>query len=99
MTTIFITRHPGAKTWAEREGFRIDHVLDHLDINTVNSGDNILGILPVHLAASVCARGAHYFHLSLQTPPQRRGGELTLEEMYRYGVRLDEYWVQRLAGC
>ena len=96
MTTIFITRHAGARAWAEQEGFQIDHVLDHLDIETVEAGDRILGTLPVNLVADVCKRGARYFHLSIEIPPAQRGRELTPEEMREFGARLEEYSVKRL---
>lgn len=46
------------------------------------------GTLPVHLAEEVSARGGPYLHLVLELPPERRGLELTAEEMGRCGARL-----------
>lgn len=97
MPTYFITRHPGARRWAEEEGFPVDRQVDHLDPADIRPGDTVLGTLPVNLAAEVCARGGRYFHLSLDLPPKWRGRELSAEDMRRFGARLDEFRVSGLA--
>jgi CRISPR-associated protein Csx16 len=97
MTTHFITRHEGAKAWAEAEGFPVDRIVEHLDPDDIHPGDRVLGTLPVNLAAEVCSRGGRYFHLSLDLPPEWRGRELTAEAMRRFGARLEEFRVTRLA--
>ena len=94
MTTYFITRHQGAAQWAEQQGFTINHVVSHFDTQTVQQGDRVLGTLPVNLAAEVCARGGEYFHLSLETPPEYRGKELTPEQMGEFGARLTRFYVR-----
>lgn len=94
MTTYFITRHPGAKQWAQQEGFAIDQLVAHLDPEEVQPGDTVLGTLPVNLAAEVCHRGARYFHLSLELPPEWRGRELAVEDMRRFGARLEEFSIE-----
>ena len=94
MTTYFITRHPGAKEWAEQEGFRIDGLVDHFDTAVVLPGDLVLGSLPVNLAAEVCARGGRYFHLSLEVPQEARGRELSAEDMHRFGAALEEFHIE-----
>lgn len=53
-------------------------------------------MLPVSLAAEVCAKGARYLHLTLDLPPTARGRELTAEEMDVRGARLEEYRVERI---
>jgi putative CRISPR-associated protein (TIGR02620 family) len=58
MTTYFVTRHPGAIEWAARQGLKVDRLLDHLDVAIIQPGDTVIGILPVNLAAEVCARRA-----------------------------------------
>jgi CRISPR-associated protein Csx16 len=98
MTTYFITRHPGARDWAARQGFAIDRQAGHLDIGLIRPGDRVLGTLPVHLAAAVCARGARYFHLTLDLPAECRGRELTAEDLRRFGARLEEFRVAAAAG-
>jgi len=93
MTTFFITRHPGAAEWAMEEGLTIDRVIDHLEPDQVCPGDMVLGTLPVHLAARVCGKGARYFHLSLELPPDWRGLDLSADDLRRFGARLEEYRV------
>lgn len=97
MTTLFITRHPGAIEWAARRGLHIDRQIAHIDPATIQPGDVVIGILPVNLAAEVCARGGQFFNLSLDLPPDARGRELTADELERYGARLEEYNVEKSA--
>lgn len=92
-TTWFITRHPGAREWARQEGVAIDRLVTHLDPEDVQPGDTVLGTLPVNLAAEICARGARYFHLSLELPADWRGRELSAADMRRFGAKLEEYRV------
>ena len=96
MTTIFVTRNPGAREWAKEEGIVVDLVVEHLDPAEVRSGDVIIGSIPVNLAAEVCVRGGRYLHLSLDLPVDLRGRELTAEDMRRYGARVEEYRVERV---
>ncbi|MCB1715158.1 MAG: CRISPR-associated protein Csx16 [Candidatus Competibacteraceae bacterium] len=96
MTTYFITRHSGACAWAAQQGIEIDQVIDHFEVESVQPGDIVLGTLPVHLAAQVCARGGQYLHLSVEIPPQRRGAELSAAELDAFGARLEAYQVTRL---
>ncbi len=93
MTTYFITRHQGAAQWAEQQGFNINHVVSHFDTQTVQKGDRVLGTLPVNLAAEVCTREGEYFHLSLETPPEYRGKELTPKQMDEFGARLTRFYI------
>jgi len=94
----FITRHPGAVKWARRRGIRVDRQLDHLtegEIAKLGPGDVVIGILPIHLAAKVCEQGARYLHLSMDLPPEKRGVELSADEMERFGARLQEFEVRK----
>lgn len=93
MTTLFVSRHPGALDWAAGEGITVDAVIAHLDPATVQPGDVVIGTLPVHLAARVCARGGRYLHLSLELPPDWRGRELSAADLRQCGARLEEYRV------
>lgn len=95
MTAVFVTRHPGAREWARNQGFEIDVLVDHLDPATVRTGDQVLGSLPVNLAAEVCARGGRYFHLTLVLPAEWRGWELSAGDMERFGAKLEEFFVER----
>ena len=95
MSNYFVTRHKGAAVWAARQGIDAEAVT-HLDPETLKPGDVVMGSLPVHIAAQVCARGARYLHLAMETPPEARGRELTADDMARFGARLEEYVVRRI---
>ena len=99
MTTYFISRHPGAVTWAERQGLGIDHVLPHLHPAQVQVGDIVMGTLPLPVVAQVCARGARYLHLSVNLPFELRGQELSADQLTACGAQLCEYQVQPLGLC
>jgi CRISPR-associated protein Csx16 len=89
--TYFVTRHAGARDWAAQEGFCVDRVVQHLDVENVERDDRVIGSLPVNLAARVCERGGRYLHLALEVPAELRGKELTAEDMRQLGARVEEY--------
>ena len=91
--TIFVTRHAGAREWAERQGIIVDEMVEHLDPETINPGDLVIGTLPVHLVAEICRRGGRYKHLSMNIPPEHRGRELSADDMEKFGARLEEFIV------
>lgn len=92
--TWFVSRHPGALEWARRHGLTIDRQVSHLDPAEIHAGDKVIGSLPVHLAATVCARGARYLNLSIDLPLEERGRELSADELERHGARLEEFTVR-----
>lgn len=94
MTTWFISRHAGAKAWIEEEGFTIDKMVEHFDPRLTQPHDKVLGSLPIHLAAEVCARGGEYYHLSITRPEALRGKELSMTEMRACNARLDVYVIK-----
>jgi CRISPR-associated protein Csx16 len=96
MTTWFVSRHPGAVEWARRKYLPVDLYVAHLDPDLLRPRDTVIGSLPVNLAATVCARGARYLHLSLNLPADLRGKELTAEQLEELGARVDEYRVENL---
>ncbi len=96
MTTWFISRHPGAKAWAIEQGLRIDQHLSHLDTARIQSGDTVIGTLPVHLAAAVCSQGARFFNLSLDLPAHWRGRELSAYELRQCQARLECFEIQMI---
>lgn len=95
MTTFFVTRHPGALDWARQQGIAWDEHVIHLDPQKVGAGDTVIGSLPVHLAAEVCARGARYLNLSLDLPANLRGRELDAATLTECAARVEEYVVRK----
>ena len=98
--TWFISRHLGAWEWFLKYGNqgrwkRVEHVL-HIDVDKIKSGDTVIGILPIHLAAKVCDNGAQYWHLSISVPEDIRGKELTCNDMALLSARLEQYEVRRI---
>lgn len=95
-TTWFVSRHPGAISWSQQQGLAIDRWVEHLDVAQVRAGDTVIGSLPVHLAADVCARGARYLHLVLAVPKDWRGRELSSEQMVNISAQLTAFYVAQL---
>lgn len=95
MTTWFVTRHPGAIEWAARRGIQVDRQVAHLDTDEIAYGDSVIGVLPVHLAARVCALGARYINLSVDLPEHARGRELSADELTQFGASLEAYEVTK----
>lgn len=93
MAIYFASRHPGARHWAVRNRLAVNHFVEHLNPAVIAAGDTVIGSLPVHLAAAVCARGARYLHLSLELAREQRGRELGAEDMRGLGARLEEFRV------
>jgi CRISPR-associated protein Csx16 len=96
MSTIFVSRHPGAVEWARRRGLHVDAWVTHLDPAKIGAGDTAIGSLPLHIAAQVCAQGARFLHLSLDIPAEWRGRELSADELETAEARLEEFFVRKL---
>jgi CRISPR-associated protein Csx16 len=96
MTTYFVSRHPGAFQWAKRKRISFDRALLHLNPDKLRPGDVVIGMLPVHLAAQVCARQARYFHLAMDVPYECRGMELSMDDMSLFSARIAEYRVESI---
>ncbi len=90
-----VSRHAGALEWLRRRGVR-GQIVRHLDPERVRTGDVVVGVLPVALAAEVCARGGRFIALEVEVPEEWRGRELSAEELERLGARLVEYRVRRI---
>jgi len=93
---FIVTRHPGAVAWLKSKGFE-GEVVAHLTPEMVDEGDVVIGVLPVHLVAELKEKRARVIILVLpQVPPEKRGQELSPEEMDRFGARLLEVEELRL---
>ncbi len=98
MSIWFVSRHPGAVEWAKLQGLHVDRWVAHLSVNEIAAGDKVIGILPVNIAAQVCACGASYVNLSLDLPLEWRGRELSVEELILAGAKLEEFVVSITRG-
>ncbi len=94
MTTWFVSRHPGAVEWVVRQSLEVHRQVAHLNLDDIQTGDTVIGSLPVNLAAKVCALGATYWHLSLEVPAHLRGKELDADALQHLGARLESFQVQ-----
>ena len=100
MNTWFVSRHPGALAWMRAHGPAFGRHVTHLeesDFQQLGSGDIVIGSLPVHLAARVCACGAQYWNLSLNMPASARGQELSADELRSMGAMLERFDVRAVA--
>lgn len=91
-----VSRHAGAVTWCHQQGLDVDTIIPHLDPAIIMPGDMVIGTLPIQLAAQVQAHGARYLHLSVPTPPQWRGQELSAEQLALLGASLQEFHIEAL---
>ena len=96
MTTWFVTRHQGAIEWAKQQNIKIDYCIEHLEPEKIKKGDWVLGTLPINIVAVLNQQGARYFHLSLSLPADKRGLELTADELQKYQATLEEYQAIKL---
>ena len=97
MATWFISRHQGAIDWAKQQKIAVDHWVTHLDTERIQSGDIVIGTLPVHLAAEICQKGAQFFFLELNLHADQRGRELTADDMLQAGCSLAEYDIRSIS--
>jgi len=92
MTTIIITRHPGALKWIYRHtGFKDVKHIQHASEADIR-GNRVIGTLPVHLAAMA----GEYWHLTMDIPPHLRGKELSCEQMEQLGCKIVCYKLTKL---
>jgi CRISPR-associated protein Csx16 len=96
MAILLVTRHPGAKAWLQAQGMTPDTLLDHLAPGDWSAGDWVVGVLPYHLAAAVCASGGRFFSLDVAVPFDTRGAELSADDLNALGACLREYRVEAL---
>lgn len=96
MTVWFVSRHQGALDWLQQSGRHVDRVVPHLDIAEIARGDTVLGTLPLHLAAEVCAKGAAFYFLQLPQEAALRGSEYSAEDMTTMGARLRRFEVRAI---
>lgn len=94
----FVSRHPGAREFALRQGLRWDAEAAHVEAPRFRPGDRVYGTLPCPLAAAVCDAGAEYWHLEVPVPAAQRGRELSADELAAAGARFVRYDVRKVAA-
>ena len=94
MITWFVSRHPGEIEWIKTQPIEIDSFVEHLDINLISKGDTVIGNVPLHLAAQICAKGARLICLSVAVPATLRGQELTKDVLTHLECSLQEFRVE-----
>lgn len=91
-----VTRHAGALDWlAEKMQESFVHLAHLHDVVFLFPGDVVVGTLPVNLIADINARGAHYYHLTMDLPYDLRGQELTAAQLTQLNAQLVEYYVSK----
>lgn len=94
----FVSRHPGALAWAQTQGLAWHRAVTHIDPADVSAGDDVYGVLPAHIAATLCSRGVRYWHLATEVPESLRGCEMSAEAMAAHGARFVRLHVQEVAA-
>lgn len=97
MTTYFVTRHTGAIDWAKATNLTFDVHLEHLTLELLQTGDTVIGTLPINMVYTLGQMGVRYIHLSLQIPENLRGVELSLEQLTACQASLEEFVVHKIA--
>ena len=92
MAVILVSRHKGAIEWIQNHApFTVtEHVL-HLDPEQVQSGDIIIGTLPINMVATITNKGAIYWHIAMPMQYSQRGHELSYDDMIHLNVKLERY--------
>ena len=96
MAVWFISRHKGAIDWIKQQSLQIDRFESHLNVDDIQADDTVIGTLPIHLAAKVCTKGAKFYFLSVNVSQDRRGTELTAEELIAQQCAIEPFYIQKL---
>lgn len=93
MKTIIVSRHEALVEYIMKESGLAGPetpVFEHVKINDV-IGAHVIGNLPLHLAAEAKVVTT----LDINTPPGKRGFELSYAELKEYGVKISSYEIKR----
>jgi CRISPR-associated protein Csx16 len=92
--TWFVSRHQGSIEWIKQQDIHIDHFVHHLDEHShLQSGDVVIGSLPVHLIAKLNNQGVRFISFELDMVKEQRGKELTKQDLANLNVKMKEYIV------
>lgn len=99
MATYIVSRHPGAVEWVRKRLATAEEprLVSHVPADQLFApGDRVCGVLPVSLAARLCAQGAQPCVISVELPPALRGQELTASQLDQLGAELIQYRVEEV---
>jgi len=89
MSTVIVTRHQGLVQWLAMRGIT-GEVIAQATPDDIK-GKDVYGVLPLHLAAK--ANTVTTVDMP-NLPAEKRGQDLTPEEMDQYGAKLTTYIVR-----
>ena len=95
MSVYLVSRHPGAVDWMRQmtdDGQAT--VIAHVGSVDFAPGDKVCGVLPLAIAARICAAGAQAHVISFDMPAALRGQELDAAMLRRLGAKLVRYDVR-----
>lgn len=84
---LVVTRHAGLVEYLKEQGITCDIILPHVQDPSILEGKDVLGILPVNMAA-MCNS---FTELALDIPQELRGKELDLEQVRQYAIGFFTY--------
>lgn len=89
--TLIVTRHAGLVEWLERQGIT-GEVKASVTVDDIR-GKHVVGALPAHIAQwAAYVTSVDYF-----CPLEKRGTELTADDLEKYGAKLFDYRVSPVA--
>jgi CRISPR-associated protein Csx16 len=91
MDYVIVTRHQPAIDWLKLQGIE-GQVINHVTSLEQIKDKIVIGNLPLHLACEA----QEVWSIELDLPPNRRGTELTIDDMQQYNARLERYKITRL---
>ena len=92
---VVVSRHAGAIDFVKKTmNYDGDVVFaNHIDnemISSLKSGDVVVGVFPMHIAAELNKNGVRTFSIVMNIPADMRGKELTADTMVRLGAKIEE---------
>jgi putative CRISPR-associated protein (TIGR02620 family) len=88
---VIVTRHKGLVEWLKLHGIA-GEVVEHVTTPEQISGKNVVGVLPLNLAALA----ATITTVDMALPAEKRGVDLTPEEMDSFGATMNKYRVMKV---
>lgn len=90
---LIITRHPSLVEYLKEEGVITgsEPVISHVASTEEIEGKHVIGVLP----HSLSCKTASMTEAVLKLPPEKRGKELTLQDMRDYCIEVATYIVRK----